>query len=158
MHLDEHTPLIIGGPEAAREDAEAIVRGKERWTVARLLVDWGGFWGFGLLLALCIGPVSSPYAHNPETKLISERNCYSLNRDYPHFPTPTFRSRAYAPSHPFIPHPIHCRPLPSPYPAEQTRPDPFSHWNTLTPPYRPSGRSPRSATYTRSCSTRSGPE
>jgi hypothetical protein len=66
LHLDEHTPLIIGGPEAAREDAEAIVRGKERWTVGRLLVDWGGFWGFGILLALCIGPASlSP----PATKL-----------------------------------------------------------------------------------------
>lgn len=58
LHLDEHTPLIIGGPEAAREDAEEIVRGKERWTVGRLMVDWGGFWGFGILLALCIGPVS----------------------------------------------------------------------------------------------------
>lgn len=58
LHLDEHTPLIIGGPEAAREDAEAIVRGKERWTAARLMRDWEGFWVFGILLALCIGPVS----------------------------------------------------------------------------------------------------
>lgn len=58
LHLDEHTPLIIGGPNAAREDAEAVVRGKERWTAKRLIGDLGGFWAFGILLALCIGPVS----------------------------------------------------------------------------------------------------
>jgi hypothetical protein len=58
LHLDEHSPLIIGGPEAAREDAEAVVRGKERWTAARLVRDVQGFWMFGILLALCIGPVS----------------------------------------------------------------------------------------------------
>lgn len=58
LNLDEHTPLIIGGPNAAREDAEAVVRGKERWTAKRLVGDLGGFWAFGLLLALCIGPVS----------------------------------------------------------------------------------------------------
>ena len=33
LHLDEHTPLLVGGPEAAREDVEAAERGKEvRWT------------------------------------------------------------------------------------------------------------------------------
>lgn len=58
LHLDERTPLLIGGPNAAREDAEAVVRGKERWTARRLVGDIGGFWVFGILLALCIGPVS----------------------------------------------------------------------------------------------------
>lgn len=59
LHLDEHTPLLIGGPEAAREEAEAMVRGKEvRITAMKLVKDFEGFWVFGFVLALCIGPVS----------------------------------------------------------------------------------------------------
>lgn len=57
LHLDEHTPLLIGGPAAALEDIEAIEDGtKEQWTTMRLLKDVGGFWSFGVILALCIGP------------------------------------------------------------------------------------------------------
>lgn len=77
LHLDEHTPLIIGGPEAAREDAVAIVRGKERWTVSRLLVDWGGFWSFGILLALCIGPVSEA-ASSIASVYLTTRHCATV--------------------------------------------------------------------------------
>lgn len=58
LHLDEHTPLLIGGPEAGRQDAEEQLHGKEvRWTVSRFFKDWEGFWVFGLFLALCMGPV-----------------------------------------------------------------------------------------------------
>jgi hypothetical protein len=58
LHLDEHTPLLIGGPEVAREEAEAMERGKEaKWTAWKLVKNWEGFWAFGILLALCIGPV-----------------------------------------------------------------------------------------------------
>nr|XP_031862035.1 uncharacterized protein CI109_002448 [Kwoniella shandongensis]KAA5529107.1 hypothetical protein CI109_002448 [Kwoniella shandongensis] len=54
LHLDEHTPLLIGGPEAAREEIE---EGKnEIWGVKELVGDWKGFWIFGILLALVIGP------------------------------------------------------------------------------------------------------
>ncbi|RSH83997.1 putative monocarboxylate transporter mch1 [Saitozyma podzolica] len=57
LHLSEHTPLLIGGPEAAREEAEAMVHGKDvKWTAWSLVKDWEGFWAFGILLALCIGP------------------------------------------------------------------------------------------------------
>lgn len=59
LHLDEHTPLLIGGPEAARQDAEEVLLGKEhKWTAWKLVKDWEGFWFFGSFLALCIGPVS----------------------------------------------------------------------------------------------------
>jgi hypothetical protein len=58
LHLDEHTPLLIGGIEAAWEEVEEMERGKDvTWTVGRLVRDWEGFWAFGLILALCIGPV-----------------------------------------------------------------------------------------------------
>jgi hypothetical protein len=58
LHLDEHTPLLIGGPEAGREDAEAMERGKDvTWTAVGMMKNWG-FWSFGILLMLCIGPVS----------------------------------------------------------------------------------------------------
>lgn len=61
LHLDEHTPLLIGGPEAAREEVEAMIRGKEvRLTAVKLVKDFEGFWVFGFVLALCIGPVSAP--------------------------------------------------------------------------------------------------
>ncbi|KAK8844774.1 hypothetical protein IAR55_006624 [Kwoniella newhampshirensis] len=54
LHLDEHTPLLIGGPEAAREDVE---EGKnDNWGLNELVADWQGFWLFGVLLALVIGP------------------------------------------------------------------------------------------------------
>jgi hypothetical protein len=59
LQLDERTPLLIGGIEAAREEVEAMERGKNvRWTAWGLVKDWEGFWLFGLLLALTIGPVS----------------------------------------------------------------------------------------------------
>ncbi|KAK4688251.1 hypothetical protein P7C73_g1872, partial [Tremellales sp. Uapishka_1] len=60
LHLDEHTPLLIGGPEAAREEAEAKEEGKaEGWSVRRMVGDWE-FWVFGALLSLSVGPVGSP--------------------------------------------------------------------------------------------------
>lgn len=85
LHLSEHTPLLIGGPEAARpalEQSYASIRdgdgdggevedsskpshlsnfhstGPEagQWGVRDLIVDWQGFWIFGILVALVIGP------------------------------------------------------------------------------------------------------
>jgi len=62
LHLDEHTPLLIGGPESGRQEAEDELRGKDHtWTAMGLVKDWEGFWVFGIFLALCIGPVSSLY-------------------------------------------------------------------------------------------------
>jgi hypothetical protein len=59
LHLDERTPLLIGGIEAAWEEVEEMERGKDvSWTVGRMIRDWEGFWAFGIILALCIGPVS----------------------------------------------------------------------------------------------------
>jgi len=56
LHLDERTPLLIGGPEAAREDVEAELQGKEvKWSAMRLVRN-PGFWGFGLIITGCIGP------------------------------------------------------------------------------------------------------
>jgi hypothetical protein len=57
LHLDERTPLLIGGPEAAREDVEGEMHGKEivRWSTMRLLRN-PGFWAFGLIITGCIGP------------------------------------------------------------------------------------------------------
>lgn len=60
LHLDEHTPLLIGGPESGRQEAEDELRGKDHtWTAMGLVKDREGFWVFGIFLALCIGPVSS---------------------------------------------------------------------------------------------------
>lgn len=85
LHLSEHTPLLIGGPEAARpalEQSYASIcdgdgdggevedsskpshlsnihsTGPEagQWGVRDLIVDWQGFWIFGILVALVIGP------------------------------------------------------------------------------------------------------
>ena len=59
LQLDERTPLLIGGIEAAREEVELMERGKhKKWTAWSLVKDWEGFWAFGIILALCIGPVS----------------------------------------------------------------------------------------------------
>ena len=59
LHLDERTPLIIGGIEAAWEDVEEMERGKDvTWTVGAYLKDFSGFWMLGIILALSIGPVS----------------------------------------------------------------------------------------------------
>ncbi|KAL1407246.1 hypothetical protein Q8F55_006664 [Vanrija albida] len=56
LHLDERTPLLIGGVEAAREDVEAEMSGKEvKWNTVRLIKN-PGFWAFGGILTLCIGP------------------------------------------------------------------------------------------------------
>jgi hypothetical protein len=60
LHLSEHTPLLIGGPESGRQEAEDGLRGKDHtWTAMGLIKDWEGFWFYGIFLALCIGPVSS---------------------------------------------------------------------------------------------------
>ncbi|KIS00547.1 hypothetical protein L804_01962 [Cryptococcus deuterogattii 2001/935-1] len=82
LHLSEHSPLLIGGPEAARpalEETYASIRdgdevedaskpdhlhhmdgatwpGAGRWGVRDLIADWQGFWIFGILVALVIGP------------------------------------------------------------------------------------------------------
>jgi len=59
LHLDERSPLLIGGIEAAREEVEAMEKGKDvKWSAWGLLKDWEGFWIFGVLMALCVGPVS----------------------------------------------------------------------------------------------------
>ncbi|TXT13159.1 hypothetical protein VHUM_01560 [Vanrija humicola] len=56
LHLDERTPLLIGGVEAAREEVEAEMSGKEvKWSTVRLIKN-PGFWAFGGILTLCIGP------------------------------------------------------------------------------------------------------
>lgn len=56
LHLDERSPLLIGGPERAREDVEAQVLGKShRWTALGLVYN-PGFWAFGLVMTGCIGP------------------------------------------------------------------------------------------------------
>ncbi|KLT41697.1 MFS general substrate transporter [Cutaneotrichosporon oleaginosum] len=56
LHLDERSPLLIGGPEAAREDVEAQELGKaSRWTALGLLRN-PGFWAFGAVMTGCIGP------------------------------------------------------------------------------------------------------
>lgn len=82
LHLSEHSPLLIGGPEAARpalEETYASIRdgdevedaskpdhlhhmdgatwpGAGQWGVRDLIADWQGFWIFGILVALVIGP------------------------------------------------------------------------------------------------------
>lgn len=82
LHLSEHSPLLIGGPEAARPALEetygsigdgdqvqdvskpdhlhhingATWPGAGQWGVRDLLADWQGFWIFGILVALVIGP------------------------------------------------------------------------------------------------------
>jgi hypothetical protein len=74
LHLSEHTPLLIGGPEAAREEAEAMVHGKDvKWTAWSLVKDWEGFWAFGILLALCIGPVGVASGQNNCVSLMTHR-------------------------------------------------------------------------------------
>lgn len=61
LNLTERTPLLIGGIEAVLEEVEEMERGKDvSWSVGRMLRDWEGFWAFGIILALCIGPVSFP--------------------------------------------------------------------------------------------------
>lgn len=68
LNPDERTPLLIGGPEAAyaaaREEAEAAKDGHVgdegshvHWDVRRLVRN-PGFWCFGALIALAVGPVS----------------------------------------------------------------------------------------------------
>ncbi|WRT63169.1 uncharacterized protein IL334_000072 [Kwoniella shivajii] len=56
LRLDERTPMLIGGIEAAWEEIEAMEQGKDIWTAKDLVKDYQGFWIFGLLLALIIGP------------------------------------------------------------------------------------------------------
>lgn len=65
LHLDEHTPLLIGGAEAARQEVEAEISGKDQtWTAWKLVKNWEGFWVFGFFLAMCIGPVSHVSSRN----------------------------------------------------------------------------------------------
>ncbi|WWD06342.1 hypothetical protein V865_004432 [Kwoniella europaea PYCC6329] len=56
LRLDERTPMLIGGIEAAWEEVEMMEQGKDSWTAKDLVLDYKGFWIFGLLLALIIGP------------------------------------------------------------------------------------------------------
>lgn len=71
LHLDEHTPLLIGGAEAARQEVEEEIAGKDHtWTAIKLVKDWEGFWVFGIFLALCIGPVSYSPASSQTLQLI----------------------------------------------------------------------------------------
>ncbi|WWC90200.1 uncharacterized protein L201_005133 [Kwoniella dendrophila CBS 6074] len=56
LRLDERTPMLIGGIEAAWEEVEAIEQGKDDWTAKDIIKDYQGFWIFGLVLALIIGP------------------------------------------------------------------------------------------------------
>ena len=64
LNLDERTPLLIGGIEAALEEVDDMEKGKDiNWTVGRLIRDWEGFWVFGLTLAMAIGPVGRSSLH-----------------------------------------------------------------------------------------------
>ncbi|WVN87586.1 uncharacterized protein L203_102769 [Cryptococcus depauperatus CBS 7841] len=59
FHLDEHTPLLIGGPEQALEEIEGLESQgmpEKQWGVRDLLLDYKGFWLFGVLCALTVGP------------------------------------------------------------------------------------------------------
>ncbi|WVW81265.1 hypothetical protein I302_103256 [Kwoniella bestiolae CBS 10118] len=56
LRLDERTPMLIGGIPAAWEEVEMMEQGKDNWTARDLVLDYKGFWAFGLLLALIIGP------------------------------------------------------------------------------------------------------
>nr|XP_019014016.1 uncharacterized protein I206_00093 [Kwoniella pini CBS 10737]OCF52797.1 hypothetical protein I206_00093 [Kwoniella pini CBS 10737] len=56
LRLDERTPMLIGGIEAAWEEIEAMESGKDSYTARDLLKDYQGFWSFGIFLALIIGP------------------------------------------------------------------------------------------------------
>nr|XP_018266146.1 uncharacterized protein I303_00115 [Kwoniella dejecticola CBS 10117]OBR88304.1 hypothetical protein I303_00115 [Kwoniella dejecticola CBS 10117] len=56
LRLDERTPMLIGGIEAAWEEIEAMESGKDSYTAKDLLKDYQGFWSFGIFLALIIGP------------------------------------------------------------------------------------------------------
>lgn len=100
LHLDEHTPLLIGGPEAGRQDAEEALHGKQvKWTVTRFVKDWEGFWVFGMFLALCMGPVSSLVRKRflyPQAKLRIGRNGYCVDRIFPHI----FATGCHGYSHP----------------------------------------------------------
>jgi hypothetical protein len=74
LHLSEHTPLLIGGPESGRQEAEDELRGKDHtWTAMGLIKDWEGFWFYGIFLALCIGPVSFCLFVSVGDKLIGSR-------------------------------------------------------------------------------------
>jgi hypothetical protein len=57
LHLDEHTPLLIGGEEAVREEAVLKEEGKTvDWTARKLWKNYG-FWTLGGILVLSLGPV-----------------------------------------------------------------------------------------------------
>lgn len=97
LHLDEHTPLLIGGPGAARQEAEAEALSKEhKWTAMKLVKDWEGFWAFGVVLALCIGPVSILLTREPLSGSTNEavvRDSHRINRIIPHFAAPAHDNR-----------------------------------------------------------------
>ncbi|ORX35110.1 major facilitator superfamily domain-containing protein [Kockovaella imperatae] len=57
LHLDERSPWLLGGYEAALEEVEAMQKGTaKQWTAWDLVKDWEGFWALGVILAFCIGP------------------------------------------------------------------------------------------------------
>ncbi|WVQ72215.1 hypothetical protein IAR50_001762 [Cryptococcus sp. DSM 104548] len=58
LNLSEHTPLLIGGPRSALDEIEEDqAEGKDvTWGVKELICDWKGFWIFGILCALVVGP------------------------------------------------------------------------------------------------------
>ncbi|ODN73718.1 hypothetical protein L202_07258 [Cryptococcus amylolentus CBS 6039] len=58
LNLSEHTPLLIGGPRSALEEIEEDqAQGRDvAWGVRELICDWKGFWVFGVLCALVVGP------------------------------------------------------------------------------------------------------
>ncbi|TYJ53050.1 hypothetical protein B9479_006329 [Cryptococcus floricola] len=58
LNLSEHTPLLIGGPRSALDEIEQDqALGRDvAWGVRELVCDWKGFWVFGVLCALVVGP------------------------------------------------------------------------------------------------------
>ncbi|ODN86849.1 hypothetical protein L198_07214 [Cryptococcus wingfieldii CBS 7118] len=58
LNLSEHTPLLIGGPRSALDEIEEDqARGRDvAWGLRELIRDWKGFWVFGVLCALVVGP------------------------------------------------------------------------------------------------------
>jgi hypothetical protein len=82
LNPTERTPLLFGGPEAvyaaAREETEEAIKQHHEvvhhhWNVKKLLRD-PGFWGFGLIIAAAIGPVSARCARavHRENQLLME--------------------------------------------------------------------------------------
>lgn len=106
LHLDEHTPLLIGGEEAAREEAVLKDQGKViDWSMKLLWKDYG-FWSLGVILIMCLGPVGL-ISKLPLTAGRDGRRVDRLHHDISPSPNPrrslTLRLGAHAPNAPNLP-------------------------------------------------------